>query len=158
MDVQLVTQDGFDRMTEELGQLTAKRPEVSARIAEAREKGDLSENAEYHAAREEIQMIDAKIRHLEQRIKNSKIIKDGDGIEGRVNIGATVRVKDVKTGDEMQLQLLGDGEALADPTAEIMPVSLGSPLGEALFKAEVGSTVSALLPRGRLEMEILEIL
>lgn len=157
MPVNLVTKEGLERMRRELEGLIAQRPEIAERIGQARSHGDLSENAEFDAAREAQGILEAKIRQLEQQIKNSKIANDDAVPDGQVTIGSTVKVQEVANGRTSMFQVLGEGEAKFDPDAEVMQVSVTSPVGSALFKARLGDTVGVRTPRGRVEYKIVEV-
>jgi len=140
-----------------LNDLIANRSKISERIAQARELGDLKENAEYHAAREQQGMEEAEIRRLEQRLANAGIV-DGEAAKntGVVFIGTTVRLRDLDDDDEDLYRLVG--EASNDPPADCVEVTATSPMGEALMKSRIGEVVSVRAPRGTKKFEILEIL
>ena len=132
------------------------RPVITERIAEARAHGDLKENAEYHAARDEQGLEEAEIRRLTERLKTAQVADDVDVPEDMVFLGAVVRLKDTDTGDVDLYKLVG--EATGNFDAEEIEVTTASPLGDALLKARVGETVKADLPRGVKRFEILELL
>ena len=157
MDVNLVTKQGYERMLADLEELKGKRREVAVKIGTARELGDLSENAEFHAAVEEQALLEARIRKMERTVKNSKVMADTDLPDGQINIGSTVKVRDLATGREDLVLVLGEGEAKFDPDAEVLQVSSSSPVGEALYKARVGDKVGVRTPKGRTEYEIIEV-
>lgn len=138
-----------------LQDLIAKRPVITRRIAEARALGDLSENAEYHAAREDQGFNEATIRELEKRLKNSNVIDNLEVPEDMVFLGATVKLRDVDDEDEDLYRLVGESSGNFD--LDVIEVTTNSPMGEALMKARVGETVRVDLPRGTKRFEILEI-
>ena len=135
--------------------MSAKRPEISNRIAEARALGDLKENAEYHAAREDQGMLEAEIRRLEERLKNAKVVSEDQIPDDVVFVGATVRLRD-EDGDEDVFRLVGEATGGAD--GEIIEVTVSSPMGEALMKSRVGESIRVDAPRGTIRFEIVEIL
>ncbi len=149
-----MTQEGYDKIKAQIDELENRRPGIKQAIEEAREKGDLRENADYHAAREELGMLNAKISLLNTKLANALIVKPDSLPEGKVCLFKTVRFKRVKDGKEMERTLVGEGEA--DPTTGKILAS--SPIGQALIGNEVGDKVTAHLPAGPMELEILEII
>lgn len=154
--MEFITQDEKDQLETRLADLKARRGELSARIAEARADGDLKENADYHAARDDQGMNEAEIRRLEERLKTAKVANQDDVPEDMVFLGATVRLRDVDAEDEDLYKLVGEASGNFD--ADEIEVTANSPMGEALMKARVGETVKVELPRGEKRFEILEIL
>ena len=150
-----LTAEERQQMEARLKELAAKRPEISARIAEARALGDLKENAEYHAAREDQGMLEAEIRRLEERLKNAKVVDQDSVPDDMVFVGATVRMRD-EDGDEDVFRLVGEATGAND--GEIVEVTVTSPMGEAMMKARVGETIKVDAPRGVIRFEIVEIL
>lgn len=144
------------RMEQQLKELYAQRPIISTRIAEARANGDLKENADYHAAREEQGLVEAKIRELELRLRTAQVAGDTAIPKDMVFLGAVVRLKDVATGKSQTYKLVGN--MTDDDDGDHIEVTSSSPLGVALMKARVGETVRADLPRGEKRFEIVEIL
>ncbi|HET7182273.1 MAG TPA: transcription elongation factor GreA, partial [Candidatus Limnocylindrales bacterium] len=145
-----VTQGALDRMRTELDALSrVKRPEVVARIKAAREHGDLKENAEYHAAREEQSFLEGRIQALEDRIRRAVIIEEV--ATGKVVIGSTVKVEIM--GDEVTYTIVGSAEA--DPANG--KLSLASPVGSALLGAAAGQDVDVRTPRGSVRYKVLSI-
>lgn len=152
----ILTQEEHDRLKAKLNDLIGKRPVITKRIEEARALGDLKENAEYHAAREDQGVNEAEIRRLESKLEEARVV-DTDAVpDDMVYIGATVKLKDVKWGDEELFRLVG--EATGDTSGEITEVTATSPMGEALMKARVGETVRVDAPKGEIKFEIMEIL
>jgi len=140
-----------------LAALKANRPVISLRIAEARALGDLKENGDYHAAREQQGMEEAEIRRLESRLASAQIVEDGAGKGGDVVVlGSMVKIKDVEKGRTDTVKLVG--EMATDPPEEYDEVTVTSPMGEALLKARIGETIRVNAPRGVKRFQIVEIL
>lgn len=154
--MEFLTPDEKKMLEEKLAALVANRPVLSERIAEARALGDLKENAEYHAAREEQGLEEAEIRNLTERLSNSKVIEAGDTPDDVVFLGATVVLREVDTGDEDTYKLVG--ESSNDPMLDYVEVTATSPMGESLMKARVGETVKVDAPKGTIRFEVVEIL
>jgi len=154
--MELVTREEKAALEKRLAELIANRSVISNRIAEARALGDLKENAEYHAAREEQGLQEAEIERLTKRLANISIIDEtahkGTGV---VFLGATVKMRE-EGSDEIELFRLV-GEASAEMPADYVEVTVNSPMGEALLKARVGETISVRGPRGVKKFEVLEI-
>ncbi|AIL32955.1 transcription elongation factor GreA [Basilea psittacipulmonis] len=151
-----LTLKGSKRLEEELKNLkTVERPAVIEAIAEARSHGDLSENAEYDAARERQGFIEGRIKELESILSNSNVIDPStlDVEEGRVVFGATVTIEDLDTGDELTYQLVGDAES--DIRQNL--ISVTSPVGRALVGKMEGDVVNVTVPSGEKEYEIIEV-
>ncbi len=150
-----MTTRGAQKLREELHNLkTVKRPNVIQAIAEARALGDLKENAEYHAAREEQSFIEGRIVELEGKLANAEIIEVTKiNIKGKVVFGATVELMNVQTEEEVTYQIVGDDEA--DIKANL--VSISSPIARALIGKEEGEIAVVQAPRGKKEYEILEV-
>jgi len=150
-----LTVKGAEKIKEELQRLkTVDRPRVVAAIAEAREHGDLKENAEYHAAREQQGFIEGRIQDLEAKISNAQIIDVTKmSNEGKVIFGATVIIADIESGEEKNYQIVGEDEA------EIKEgkISVGSPIARALIGKEEGDIVAVMTPGGDVEYEIVEV-
>ena len=150
-----MTVQGAQKLREELQQLkSVARPKVIQAIADARELGDLKENAEYHAAREQQSFIEGRISELESKLVSAEIIdvtKLNAG--GKVVFGATVDLMNVETEDEVTYQIVGDDEA--DIKANL--VSISSPIARALIGKQEGDTVVVRAPSGNKEYEILEV-
>ena len=155
MSRQPLTKTGVERLRGELAQLKkVDRPKVIAAIAEARAHGDLKENAEYHAAREQQSFIEGRIQHLEYSISHAQIIDVAKLNPGeKVVFGATVTLADEETGDEIVYQIVGDVEA--DIKQNLIAVS--SPISRAIIGREVGEVVTVRAPAGDREYEIVDV-
>ncbi|GAB4386688.1 MAG: transcription elongation factor GreA [Phycisphaerales bacterium] len=152
-----LTSEEKAKLESRLEELRANRPRISQRIAEARALGDLKENAEYHAAREQQGLEEAEIRRLEERLARAHVIdQDGARPNDVVFIGSTVRLREVNSGDVDVYRLVG--EASRDMSADYIEVTASSPMGEALMKARVGERIRVKAPRGIKEFEVLELL
>ena len=143
------------RLETELRERTGNRRGITRRIKAARELGDLSENAEYHAAREDQGLNEAKIRELERRLAKSVVVDTESVPQNMVFLGATVKLREIESGDESLYRLVGDPGDEFDE--EIIDVTPNSPLGQALMKAHVGEVVRVTLKRGPKRFEIVEI-
>ena len=154
--MEIMTADEKARLSAKLAELIANRPRITARIAEARELGDLKENAEYHAAREQQGYEEAEITRLQKRLEQSQVVDGSTQMaEGVVFLGSTVKLRDEKNGDEDLFRLVG--EASGDLSLDYVEVTVTSPMGEALMKASVGETISVRAPRGVKKFLIVEI-
>ena len=155
MSRQPLTKKGVERLREELARLKkVDRPRIIAAIAEARAHGDLKENAEYHAAREQQSFIEGRIQHLEYSISHAQIIdvarlNPGD----KVVFGATVTMADEESGEETTYQIVGDVEA--DIKHNLIAVS--SPIARAIIGRELGEVVTVRAPGGEREYEIVDV-
>jgi transcription elongation factor GreA len=149
-----MTADGYARLEEELRQLKAvERPAVIRAIAEAREHGDLSENAEYHAARERQSFIEGRVAELEDKISRAEVIDVAKLSGSQVKFGATVTVVDEDTEEKAAYQIVGQDEA----DIKTQRLSVGSPLARALIGKEVGDTVEVTTPGGAKSYEIVKV-
>ncbi|QJD67597.1 transcription elongation factor GreA [Xanthomonas campestris pv. badrii] len=150
-----ITAKGAQRLREELDQLkSVKRPEVIAAIAEARAHGDLKENAEYHAAREQQGFIEGRIKQLESELSHAEIIditKLGAG--SKIVFGATVTLADVETDEEKRYQIVGDLEA----DIKMGLIAISSPLARALIGKLEGDAVTIDAPAGQREYEVVSV-
>lgn len=148
-----VTRDGLDKMKADLVSMNEERMKIAATIEQARELGDLKENAEYHAAKEAQAHLHARIRDLEDKIARSEVLEDQDIDSDKAYVGSTVRVLNKNTKKEMSFQLVSPVEA--DMAAG--KISTKSPVGQALLGKSIGDTVIAEIPAGDLKLKILEI-
>ena len=149
-----MTASGLQKLKEELQHLeSVERPRVIAAIAEAREKGDLSENAEYDAAKEEQGVLESRIAMLKAKIIDARIIDESDVNTDEVQILTKVRVQNTKTGQEKVYQLVTEGEAniLEGKIATTTPIAKG------LMGKKVGDLAEVVVPAGKLQFKILEI-
>ena len=152
----LLTREGLKKYEDELNELKViRRKEVAQKIKEAREQGDLSENAEYDAAKDEQRDIEARIEELEKILKNVEVVDMEDDSENleKVSFGLAVKVKDNEFGDEMEFKIVGATEA----NSLKGKISNESPLGKALIGAKKGDIVSVEAPAGVIEYTILDI-
>lgn len=154
--MEFLTPSEKERLEARLSHLKGNRPVLSQRIAEAKALGDLKENADYHAAREDQAMEEAEIRSLEERIKNAKVLDSSHQVEGMVFLGATVRLRELESGDEELYRLVG--EASGSISMDFIEVTTTSPMGEALMKSRVGEIVKVDAPRKVLRFEVVEII
>ncbi|CAK7038105.1 MAG: Transcription elongation factor GreA [Desulfovibrio sp.] len=148
-----ISVQGYKALEEELARLKSERPEIIQAIKEAREEGDLRENAGYDAARERQGMAEARIKYIESRMALYQVI-DLDKLQGdKVIFGATVELEDVDSGEAKTYTILGPDEA--DPSKG--SISFLSPVGQALLGREEGDEVSVEIPRGRVTYEIIGV-
>lgn len=153
MEKVYLTRDGLEKLRAELDAANKRRMEVAVVIEHARELGDLRENAEYHAAKEEQAMLHARIKDLEAKISLAVILEDQAIDASKVYLGATVKVRNMKTKKEIVYTLVSPVEAdMANGK-----ISAQSPVGKALLGKEVGEKAVAKVPAGDLELEILEV-
>ncbi|MCM1322783.1 MAG: transcription elongation factor GreA [Acetobacter sp.] len=149
-----LTQKGFLRLEQELKNLKGiERPNIIAAIAEARSHGDLSENAEYSAAKEKQSFIEGRIQELEAVVSRAQVINPAEVQGDVIRFGATVAVVDVDTDVENSYQIVGDYEADINDNK----ISLSSPLAKALIGKEVGDEVVYMAPGGKKTFEVLEV-
>ena len=155
MDRIPITREGLEKLREELTRLErVERPSNIRAIEEARGHGDLSENAEYHAAKERQSFIDGRINELRSTIGQSEVIEVDGKPSDTVVFGKTVRLYDISSDEETSYQLLGPYES----APEAGRISVTSPIGQALIGMKVGDEVRVRTPKGIQEFEILEIL
>ena len=150
---QLYTPEGYQKLIDELNYLTqVRREEIKKDIAEARSFGDLSENAEYDAARNEQAKTEARIKELEELIRNAKVIDEAEVDTSVISIGSTVKIKDAN-GKIAEYSIVGSNEA--DPV--MFRISDQSPIGRKLIGARAGSKVTIEVPSGKVVFDILEV-
>ena len=154
--MEFITPDDKQQLQSRLDQLINGRSVLSNRIAEARAQGDLSENAEYHAAREEQGLAEAEIRRIEQRLKTAQVTDDSALPDDMVFVGSVVRLKDLDDKSDDLYKVVGETSGNFD--ADEIEVTAASPMGEALIKARVGETVKVALPRGTKRFQVMEII
>ena len=152
-----ITPAGLEKIKEELKRLkTVDRPSIISEIADARALGDLSENAEYHSARERQSFIEGRIMELEDKLTRLQVIQIDPGTLDKVVFGASVRLRDVSENakpEEKTYKIVGDLEA----DLKMNAISISSPLAASLINKKVGEVVTVNLPRGEKEYEIIKI-
>ena len=150
-----VTKDGLDKMKAELELLeTIERPKITQQIAEARDKGDLSENAEYDAAKEAQGMLEMRISKLKNLIADAKVIDETNLDTSKVSILTTVRLKNMATKGEQKFTLVPDNES----DLKAGKISINTPIAKGLMGKVIGETADIVLPNGnKLSFEVLEI-
>jgi transcription elongation factor GreA len=148
-----MTPRGAAKIKEELARLKAERPRISREIGVARDHGDISENAEYHAAKERQGMVEAQIKDLEDKLSRSEVIDPTKLSGGRVRFGATVSLSNVETSEASTYQIVGADEA----SIEDGSISVSAPLARALIGKEVGDEIAVTLPGGRRTYEITDV-
>ena len=147
-----ITENGLEELKKELEDLTTNvRPEVINAIKEARALGDLSENAEYHAAKEKQSVVEARIRELEYLIENSTVIKEGASNE--VRVGSTVEIKYIEDDEVEEYKIVGSTEA--DPFEN--KISNSSPIAKAIIGKKVNDVASVESPNGNYDVKIISI-
>ena len=152
--VSYYTEEGLKKLRQELNQLKdVERPKASQAIAEARDKGDLSENAEYDAAKEAQGMLEMRIAKLENTLANARIINESELDTSKVLVLSTVEVKNKSNGTTMKYTLVAQSEA----DLKTGKISVDSPIGKGLLGKEVGEVASISVPNGTIELEILSI-
>lgn len=148
-----MTPRGVQKLKEELARLKEERPKISREIGVAREHGDLSENAEYHAAKERQGLVEARIKDLEDKLGRCEVIDPSRLSGDRVKFGATVLVSNVDTDEQVTYQIVGAEEADIDEGR----ISVSAPLARALIGKQVGDEVTVRLPAGERCYEIVAI-
>ena len=152
--VSYYTKEGLTKLTDELNLLKdIERPKASNAIAEARDKGDLSENAEYDAAKEAQGMLEMRIARLEDTLANARIIDESQLDVSKVLVHSTVKIKNVTNGMEMNYKLVAQSEA----DLKTGKISVDSPIGRGLLGKEVGDKAEIQVPNGTMQFEIIEI-
>lgn len=155
MKKNILTEEGLKALEDELQDLKVyRRKEVAQKIKEAREQGDLSENAEYDAAKEEQRDIELRIEEIDKILKNAELVTDEDVDASVINIGCTVRIKDLEFDEEMEYKIVGSTEA----NSLKGKISNESPVGKALIGAKAGEKVEVETPSGVVKYKILEIM
>ena len=150
----IMTYAGLKKLQDELQDLKVnQRREIAQKIKEAREQGDLSENAEYDAAKDEQRDIEARIEQIEQILKNAEVVDEDEVDLDVVNIGCLVRVLDIEYNEEEEYKLVGSSEASSLQNK----ISNESPFGKALIGAKVGEVVEVEAPAGVVEYKVLSI-
>ncbi len=151
--IHYLTAEGLEKLRADLAKLIAQRPVISRQIAEARDKGDLSENAEYDAAKEAQGLLELKISKLEDTIANARVIDESKLGTDRVQMLNKVKIKNLKTGAVMEYTLVGESEAnIAEGK-----LAAATPIGKALIGKKKGDVVEVKIPAGLVQFEILNI-
>jgi transcription elongation factor GreA len=153
MPIEMMTQAGLDKLKQELADALAQRPVISAAIAEAREKGDLSENAEYDAARDAQGLLEVKIARLKEKVANARVIDESKLSADTVQLLSKVKVKNLTNKMVMTFQIVPESEA--DFSKGLLAAT--TPIAKALIGHGKGETVEAKVPSGVMKFEILEI-
>ncbi len=154
MKTSYVTQEGYDKLRAELEEMkTTGRQEAAKAIAEAREKGDLSENAEYDAAKDAQGMLEMKINELEKSLGSAKVIDATQVDTSQVSILTKVKIKNLKVDREMTYQIVSEAEA----NVKEKKISVDSPIGQGLIGKKIGDITKVITPAGELSFEILDI-
>ena len=149
-----MTPEGLEDLKVKIEHLrTTRRREVAERIKEAREFGDISENAEYEDAKQEQAFVEGRILKLEAMIRNAKIIVEGEGGADEVHLGSTIKVRNLSTSTEGEYTIVGSTES--DPLNS--QISNESPIGVALMGAKPGTTVTASTPGGDVQLKVISI-
>jgi transcription elongation factor GreA len=150
----ILTPEGQRKLEEELEHLkTVKRKEIAERIKTSKEFGDISENAEYEDAKNEQAFIEGRILQLDQMLRNAKVIDNQHAPTDTITVGATVRLKDMGSGEEISYTIVGSAEA--DPDQD--KISNESPVGRALLGKRNGETVDVVVPAGKMKFRVLKI-
>ena len=151
----LMTREGLKALEDELNDLKLnKRKEVAQKIKEAREQGDLSENAEYDAAKDEQRDIEARIEEIDNILKNAEVVEHDEGDADKVNVGATVKIKDIEFGDEMEYKIVGSTEV----DCLNNKISNVSPVGAARIGAAKGDSIEIETPQGEMiQYEVMSV-
>ena len=153
MAIEYMTQAGYDKLKKDLADALAQRPIISAAIAEAREKGDLSENAEYDAARDAQGLLEVKIARLKEKVANARVIDESKLSADTVQLLSKVTVENMNVKMKMQFQIVGESEA--DFSKGLLSAS--TPIGKALIGHSKGEVVEAKVPNGIMKFKILDI-
>jgi transcription elongation factor GreA len=153
-EVSYYTKEGLENLKEELQRLkTTGRSDISKAIAEARDKGDLSENAEYDAAKEAQGLHEAKISKMQEMLANARLLDESKLDMSKVLALSIVKIKNIKNGTTMSYQLVSESEA----DLKAGKISVASPIAKGLLGKTVGETIEITVPAGKMEFEILEI-
>ncbi len=154
MEFVYLSAEGLEKLKKELHELKyVKRPKVSEKVATARDHGDLKENAEYHAAREELSMVESKVQILQDRVARARIVEESDISTDEVGILNVVKIRDTKSKKEFTYTLVADEEA----SFKEGKISVASPVGKGLLGKKTGEIVEITVPAGMLKYKILSI-
>ena len=149
-----LTKDGEAKLQEELRNLKLERPKITKAIAEAREHGDLKENAEYHAASEQQGMVEAKIKDIEFKLANSEIIENKPSEnKDQIIFGSFVELLNIEDNSKIKYQLVGEDEADLSKNK----ISVNSPIAKGVIGKKVGNVITIIAPKGELNFKIIKI-
>jgi len=149
-----LTKDGELKLQEELKNLKLERPKITKAIAEAREHGDLKENAEYHAAREQQGLVEARIKDIEYKLANSEIIEsDPSNDTTEIVFGCSVELLNLEDNSKIKYQIVGEDEA----DLEKNKISFNSPIGKGLMNKKIGDLITIIVPKGELKFKVIKI-
>jgi transcription elongation factor GreA len=151
-----ITKEGMNRLRKRMQDLIEKRPEIIRQVVKAREMGDLSENAEYHAAREKQRHLENEYNYLKKRVEKLQVIDTEQIPKDAVRFGARVRIRQLSTGEEFKYHLVGVDEVY-ETDEEYERKSIVSPLGKPMIGKRIGEKFIVKAPLGEREFEILEI-
>ncbi|MDL2264654.1 transcription elongation factor GreA [Synergistaceae bacterium OttesenSCG-928-I11] len=154
VDVEVMTRSGYEKLKNELTMLrTDRRLEIATKLEEARAFGDLSENAEYHAAKEEQEKLEGRISRLEYKLNKAKIVDIDDIDTSHANLGTTIVIKDLDKNASYTYMLVGTEES--DPKEN--KISISSPVGKAIIGKAVGDEITVRVPKGMRRLKLMEI-
>ncbi len=153
MTTSYMTKEGYDKLLEEIGQLESQRPSITKQIAEARDKGDLSENAEYDAAKEAQGLLEAKISQLKGMLANARLIDESQINTDSVQIMTKVTIRNTKNNQEMVYMLVSESEA----NLKEGKIAVNTPIGKGLMGKKKGDIAEIQTPGGMMTFEILDI-
>ena len=149
-----LTKEGELKLQEELKNLKLERPKITKAIAEAREHGDLKENAEYHAAREQQGLVEARIKDIEYKLANSEIIEsDPSNDTTEIVFGCSVELLNLEDNSKIKYQIVGEDEA----DLEKNKISFNSPIGKGLMNKKIGDLITIIVPKGELKFKVIKI-
>jgi transcription elongation factor GreA len=152
--VNYLTQEGYDKLRAELDHLiSVERPKISAQIAEARDKGDLSENAEYDAAKDAQGLLELKISKLQETVRNARVLSEDQLDNSKVYLLSRVKIKNLKNNMEMTYQIVSEKEA----DLKAARISVESPIGKGLLGKKPGDVAEIQTPGGLISFEVLSI-
>jgi len=150
-----ITRQGLEKLKSELHELmTVERPNIQRAISEAREHGDLKENAEYHAAKEKQSFIEGRIQEINGKMPNFQVVEPGNNKSDSITFGATITIENLDTEEVMKYQIVGPDES----NLEENKISFQSPIARALIGKKVGDVVEITIPKGKIEIEVTEVL
>ncbi len=152
--ISYMTREGYEKLKAELDELkSVERQKIALQIAEAREKGDLSENAEYDAAKEAQGLLELKIKQMEEVLANARIVNESDLDTSKVVILTTIKLKNLKTKKSVEYTLVSETEA----DLKAGKISVNSPIGQGLLGKSIGDIADIQTPGGTIKFEILDI-